>query len=70
MKKITAWNLNIKSGYGEVDFEFATAVEAQEFLTLWFNHKTGTDEYNDKEDCFCICPVFEQDETEDDIPVQ
>ena len=70
MKKITAWNLNIKSGYREVDFEFATAVEAQEFLILWLNHKTGTDEYNDKEDRFCIRPVFEPDETEDDITVK
>ena len=66
MKKIIGWTLEISKGYRSIKFRFATAVEAQEFLIAWINHKTEVDSYDKNEDEYSIYPVFEQDEKEEE----
>lgn len=66
MKQIIAWTLEISKGYRSIKFRFATAVEAQEFLIAWINHKTEVDSYDKDEDEYSIYPVFEQDEKEEE----
>ena len=65
MKQIIAWTLEISKGYRSIKFRFATAVEAQEFLIAWINHKAEVDSYDKNEDEYSIYPVFEQDEKEE-----
>ena len=65
MKQIIGWTLEISKGYRSIKFCFATAVEAQEFLIAWINHKTEVDSYDKNEDEYSIYPVFEQDEKEE-----
>ena len=66
MKQIIGWTLEISKGYRSIKFRFATAVEAQEFLIAWINHKTEVDSYDKNEDEYSIYPVFEQDEKEEE----
>ena len=66
MKQIIAWALEISKEYRSIKFRFATAVEAQEFLIAWINHKTEVDSYDKNEDEYSIYPVFKQDEKEEE----
>ena len=66
MKQIIAWALEISKGYRNIKFRFATAVEAQEFLIAWINHKSDADNWDKNEDEYSIYPVFEQDEKEEE----
>lgn len=61
MKQIIAWALEISKGYRSIKFRFATAVEAQEFLIAWINHKSDADKWDEKEDEYSIYPVFEEE---------
>ena len=66
MKQIIGWTLEISKGYRSIKFRFATAVEAQEFLIAWINHKSDADKWDKNEDDYSIYPVFEQDEKEEE----
>ena len=65
MKQIIGWTLEISKGYRNIKFRFATAVEAQEFLIAWINHKSDADNWDKNEDEYSIYPVLEQDEKEE-----
>ena len=65
MKQIIGWTLEISKGYRNIKFRFATAVEAQEFLIAWINHKSDADKWDKNEDDYSIYPVLEQDEKEE-----
>jgi len=65
MKQIIGWTLEISKGYRNIKFRFSTAVEAQEFLIAWINHKSDADKWDKNEDEYSIYPVFEQDEKEE-----
>ena len=65
MKKIIGWTLEISNGYRSIKFRFSTAVEAQEFLIAWINHKSDADKWDKNEDDYSIYPVLEQDEKEE-----
>lgn len=65
MKQIIAWTLEISKGYRSIKFRFSTAVEAQEFLIAWINHKSDADKWDKNEDEYSIYPVFEQGEKEE-----
>ena len=66
MKKIIGWTLEISKGYRSIKFRFSTAVEAQEFLIAWINHKSDADNWDKNEDEYSIYPVFEQEEKEEE----